>query len=175
MFISPAYAQTGGAGGGFDFVALLPLVLIFVIFYFLLIRPQQKRMKEHRNMLAAIRRGDRIVTGGGIVGTVTKLVGDDEMIVEIADGVRVKVMRNTVANVLAKTEPVKGEKQERKTRGKKDTRAANDSDGGDAADVADDAAEQPETEEVGDQEKADTAESSPKSRGKSSGKLFSRK
>lgn len=85
----------------------LPLILIFVVFYFLLIRPQQKRLKEHRDMLAAIRRGDRVVTGGGIIGTVVKVGADDELSVEIADGVRVKVVRSTVTSVLAKTEPAK--------------------------------------------------------------------
>ncbi|MCB9946761.1 MAG: preprotein translocase subunit YajC [Rhodospirillaceae bacterium] len=85
----------------------LPLILIFVVFYFLLIRPQQKRMKEHRNMLQALRRGDRVVTGGGIIGTVAK-VADDELTIEIADNVRVKIVRGTVSNVLARTEPAKG-------------------------------------------------------------------
>ena len=85
----------------------LPLILIFVVFYFLLIRPQQKRMKEHRGMLQALRRGDRVVTGGGIIGTVTK-AADDELTVEISDGVRVKVLRGTVSSVLSKPEPAKG-------------------------------------------------------------------
>ena len=87
-------------------VQLAPLVLIFVVFYFLLIRPQQKRMKEQRAMLSAIRRGDRILTGGGIIGTVTR-ASEDELTVEIAEGVRVKVMRSTVQTVLAKTQPAK--------------------------------------------------------------------
>ncbi len=107
MFISPAFAQAadgGGAGGGL--AGLLPLVLIFVVFYFLLIRPQQKKMKEHKAMLSAVRRGDKIVTGGGIIGTVTK-VNDtsDELTVEIAEGVKVKLRRSMVAENLAKTEP----------------------------------------------------------------------
>ncbi len=85
----------------------LPLILIFVVFYFLLIRPQQKRMKEHRNMLGALRRGDRVVTGGGIIGTITK-AADDELTVEISEGVRVKVLRGTVSSVLAKPEPARG-------------------------------------------------------------------
>lgn len=109
MFISPAYAQAapGGAMGGLE--AFLPLILIFVVFYFLLIRPQQKRMKQHKEMLANIRRGDRIVTNGGIVGQVQK-VHDTDMDVEIAQGVKVKVMRDMVSTVLAKTEPVSGGK-----------------------------------------------------------------
>ena len=104
MFVSPAYAQTGGVGG-FDMLTLLPLVLIFVVFYFLIIRPQQKKMKDHKTMLEALRRGDRIVTSGGIIGTVTKIDGDREMTIEIASGVRVKVLRAMVAEVLARTEP----------------------------------------------------------------------
>jgi preprotein translocase subunit YajC len=99
------FAQAGGEPN--LIIQLLPLILIFVVFYFLLIRPQQKRMKEHRAMLSALRRGDRVVTGGGIIGQIVKVSGDDELTVEIADGVRVKILRSTVANVLAKTEPVK--------------------------------------------------------------------
>ncbi len=106
MWISPAYAQATGGGVGFDIVSLAPLVLIFVVFYFLLIRPQQQKMKAHRAMLGAIRRNDRVLTGGGIIGTVTKVVSDTELIVEIAEGVRVRVARGTVAEVLSRTEPV---------------------------------------------------------------------
>jgi preprotein translocase subunit YajC len=105
MLISPAYAQ---AMGGFDQSALvqfLPLVLIFVVFYFLLIRPQQKKQKDHRTMLDALRRGDRVVTGGGILGTVSKVVGPEEVEVDIATGVRVKVLRGTITSVLAKPDP----------------------------------------------------------------------
>ncbi|MSO54973.1 MAG: preprotein translocase subunit YajC [Rhodospirillales bacterium] len=103
-----AFAQTPGAsplGGGIDF--LIPMVLIFVVFYFLLIRPQQKKVKQHKDMLVALRRGDRIVTGGGIIGTVTKVVNDNEVVVEISEGVRVRVQRAMIASILAKTEPVK--------------------------------------------------------------------
>ena len=107
MFISPAYAQAGGgAGGGLE--AFLPLILIFVVFYFLLIRPQQKKMKQHKEMLANIRRGDKIVTGGGIIGNVTKVTEQGELTVEIAPEVKVLVDRNMVAHVLDKTEPVAG-------------------------------------------------------------------
>ena len=90
MFISTAYAQTGGApGGAFDLVSFLPLILIFVVFYFLLIRPQQKKMKEHRSMLDALRRGDRVVTGGGIVGThAGDMIGEIALAIEMgADAV----------------------------------------------------------------------------------------
>ena len=90
MFVSPAFAQAGGdgAGAGAGIVQFLPLILIFVVFYFLLIRPQQKKMKQHRDMLAAIRRGDRIVTGDGIIGTVSKVIDDGEILVELAEAVR---------------------------------------------------------------------------------------
>ncbi|MCF8480802.1 MAG: preprotein translocase subunit YajC [Rhodospirillum sp.] len=110
MFISPAYAQAaspGGALGGLE--SFLPLILIFVIFYFLLIRPQQRRMKEHKAMLGNVRRGDKIVTNGGIVGTVVKVVNETELSVEIAENVKVRVMRDMIANILSKTEPVSGE------------------------------------------------------------------
>lgn len=108
MLISSAYAQATGAAPGWldgQLMSFLPLVLIFVVFYFLLIRPQQKRMKQHKEMLGAIRRGDRVVTNGGLIGLVTKVVNQEELILEIADNVRVRVMRGMVSSVLAKTEP----------------------------------------------------------------------
>ena len=106
MFISTAYAQTAaGAGGGFDLISLAPLVLIFVVFYFLLIRPQQKKVKEHRAMVQALRRGDRVVTSGGVIGQVTKVLSDTELQLEIAEGVRVRVVRSAVNEVLSKTAP----------------------------------------------------------------------
>ena len=99
MFITPAYAQA--AGGGDAFTSFLPIILIFVIFYFLLIRPQQKKMKAHRAMLGQVKRGDRVLTGGGIIGTVTKVKDEtDEVTVEIADGIRVDVLRGTISDVL---------------------------------------------------------------------------
>ncbi len=93
---------------------MAPLVLIFVVFYFFLIRPQQQKAKEHKAMLTALRRGDRVVTGGGIIGTVAKVVGDDEVLVDIAEGLRVRVVRSTITTVLARTEPVsaKGDKDD---------------------------------------------------------------
>ena len=104
MIISPAYAQAaGGTDGGF--ATLLPLVLIFVVFYFLLIRPQQKRAKNHRNMLAAVVRGDKIVTGGGVMGTVTKVVNDEELAVEIAEGIKIRVQSGLIASVQSKSKP----------------------------------------------------------------------
>lgn len=105
MLISPAYAQTAGGGGDAGLVSLLPLVLIFVVFYFLLIRPQQKKMKAHRAMVDALRRGDRVVTGGGIIGSVTKVLSDNEVQIEVAEGVRLRVVKHTIQEVLSKTEP----------------------------------------------------------------------
>lgn len=109
MFITPAYAQ-GAAGGGDFFVTLLPFLLIFVIMYFLIIRPQQKRMKDHREMVSGVRRGDTVVTAGGVIGKVTKVVDDTELQVEIADGVRVKLVRGTITDVRTKGEPVADDK-----------------------------------------------------------------
>jgi preprotein translocase subunit YajC len=104
MLFSPAYAQAaGGAPGGFDLISLMPLVLIFVVFYFLLIRPQQKKMKSHRDMIGAVKRGDRVLTGGGIIGSVVKVEdGDDVLLVEIAKDIRVRVARSTISDVLNK-------------------------------------------------------------------------
>jgi preprotein translocase subunit YajC len=105
MFVTPAYAQTAGATGVAGFASFLPLVLIFGIMYFLLIRPQQKKMKELKSMVDALRRGDQVLTQGGIIGKVTK-VGDDGILeVEIADGVKVKMPRHTITQVMNKTEP----------------------------------------------------------------------
>ena len=107
MLISNAYAQAaGGAGGaGFDIVSILPLILIFVVFYFFLIRPQQKRVKEHRGMVEALKRGDKIVTAGGMLGEVTKVVNEREIEVEIAQGVKVKIVKQTASEIVSKTEP----------------------------------------------------------------------
>ncbi len=106
MFISPAYAQTAGGGGdGGMLVQLLPLILIFVVFYFLLIRPQQNKMKAHKAMVAALRRGDRVVTAGGLIGTVTKVLDDYEAQIELADGIRVKVVRQMIQEVRTRGEP----------------------------------------------------------------------
>jgi len=107
MFISPAYAQDGG-GGQDMFVSFLPLVLIFVVFYFLLIRPQQKRAKDHKSMIAAVRRGDTVVTAGGVIGKVTKVKEDGNLQVEIADNIRVNVVGGTLSEVRAKSEPADG-------------------------------------------------------------------
>ena len=110
MFVSPAYAQAAEGGGGGGLEAFLPLILIFVVFYFLLIRPQQKKMKEHKAMLGTVRRGDKVVTGGGIIGTITKVIDENEVTVEIADGVKVRVQRGLISSVLSKTQPVDDDK-----------------------------------------------------------------
>ena len=105
MLITPAFAQGGGGAEGALIMQILPIVLIFVVFYFLLIRPQQRKVKQHREMVAALRRGDRVVTAGGIIGSVAKVVNDNEVLVEIAEGVRVRVVRSQISEVLSKTAP----------------------------------------------------------------------
>ncbi len=111
MFISQAWAQSGGAGGGDFLVQLFPLILIFVVFYFLLIRPQQAKIKAQREMLAGVKRGDRVVTGGGIVGLVTKVISDNEIQVEIAEGVRVRLVKQTITDIVSRGESVRGAKE----------------------------------------------------------------
>ncbi len=111
MFISQAWAQSGGAGGGDFLVQLFPLVLIFVVFYFLLIRPQQAKLRAQREMLAGVKRGDRVVTGGGIIGLVTKVISDNEVQVELADGVRVRIIKQTITDIVARGESVRGPKE----------------------------------------------------------------
>jgi preprotein translocase subunit YajC len=90
------------------FAQFVPLILIFVIMYFLLIRPQQKKLKEHKAMVEALRRGDQVVTQGGLIGKVAKVKDDNEIEVELAEGVKVRVVRSTVAQVISKTEPAEG-------------------------------------------------------------------
>jgi preprotein translocase subunit YajC len=104
MLISPAYAQAAGSAPGGDmFMSLLPLLLIFVVFYFLLIRPQQQKMKQHREMIDAVKKGDQIVTAGGVIGKVVRVeAGDATLVVEVAPNVQVKVVRSTVADLLNK-------------------------------------------------------------------------
>jgi preprotein translocase subunit YajC len=114
--ISEAFAQTTPAApasmppAGAGLASMIPLVLIFVVFYFLLIRPQQKKMKEHQQMVSNLRRGDKVVTAGGLIGTVSKVIDDNEVTVEIADGVQVRVVRATISNVLSKPEPANDKK-----------------------------------------------------------------
>ena len=101
---APAGEPSGTAG---LLVGILPWILIFVIFYVLMIRPQQRRVKEHQEMVKNVRRGDTVVTSGGIVGKVTKATDDPELEVEIADGVRVKLVRSMISEVRTRGEPVK--------------------------------------------------------------------
>ena len=106
MFVTPAYAQTAG-GGGEILMSILPFLLIFVIMYFLIIRPQRTQMKKREEMLKNVRRGDQVVTGGGFIGKVTKVFDNDELEIELAEGVKVRSVRNLIADVRTKSEPVK--------------------------------------------------------------------
>jgi len=105
MLISPAYAQAAGGGTAGALTSFIPLILIFVIMWFLLIRPQQKKAKEHQAMVAALRRGDEVITQGGLIGKITKVKDDGEAELEIAPNVKVRVLKGTIAQVVSKTEP----------------------------------------------------------------------
>ena len=105
MLISPAYAQSAAAGGSL-FELLFPLIMVFAIIYFMILRPQQKRQREHTTMIEALRRGDTVVTQGGLVGKVAK-VNDDEIDVDIAENTRVSVVKSMIISVRAKGEPAK--------------------------------------------------------------------
>ncbi len=110
MFVTPAFAQAAGTPGMGDFVGMiLPLVMIMVVFWFLLIRPQQRKLKEHQELLKKINRGDTIITSGGLIGRVTKVVDDHELQVEVGENVKVRILRSGVSDVRAKGEPVKDE------------------------------------------------------------------
>ena len=113
MFISEAWAQAAGGGGSAanTILQIVPFVAIFVAFYFLMIRPQQQRMKKHQEMVGAARRGDVVVTAGGLVGKVTRVYEDEgEVEIQLADNVKVRCVRSTLADVRSKTEPAKDEK-----------------------------------------------------------------
>ena len=105
MFITPAYAQAAQPAAPNALINLAPLVLVFVIFYFLLIRPQQQARKKHQEMVSNVRRGDVVVTAGGIVGKVTKVLEGDEVMVELAENVTVKVLKQTLTDVKSKSQP----------------------------------------------------------------------
>ena len=105
MFFYPVLAQAA-PGGGNAIVQLIPFLLIFLVMYFLIIRPQQKKMKEHQDMVASLRRGDSIVTSGGILGKVTKVIDDAEVEVEISDGVKIKMLRSAIGEVRVKANPI---------------------------------------------------------------------
>jgi preprotein translocase subunit YajC len=111
MFVTAAHAQSlfGGGAGDNMMIQLLPFALIFVIMYFLILRPQQKKVKSHQDMVKSVRRGDTVVTNGGLIGKVTKVIDDDQIEIEIADDVRIRQMRQMVSDVRAKGEPVKDE------------------------------------------------------------------
>jgi preprotein translocase subunit YajC len=105
MFASPALAQTAGASGGAAaFIQFVPLIAIFVIFYFLMIRPQQKRVKAHRAMIDAVKKGDEVVTGGGLIGRVIK-VSDGEVEIELSPTVKVKALKGTLTDVRTRGAP----------------------------------------------------------------------
>jgi preprotein translocase subunit YajC len=107
MFITPAFAQAAGAAGDTNsmLMSLLPFAMIFVIMYFLILRPQQRKAKEHTNLVKNIRRGDTVVTNGGLVGKVTKVVDDEQIEIEVSDGVRIRQMRQMITGVRSKGEP----------------------------------------------------------------------
>ncbi|MBD8878762.1 MULTISPECIES: preprotein translocase subunit YajC [Stappiaceae] len=107
MFITPAYAQSGSPLSPDFLMSLLPFVLIFAIMYFLIIRPQRQRMKQHQELIANLRRGDTIVTTGGLIGKVAKVVDDSELQVELSEGVKVRIVRSMVQEVRSKSEPAK--------------------------------------------------------------------
>lgn len=108
MFITPAFAQTGGGTGLNAFETLLPILFILPIMYFLVLRPQQQKMKQHREMITRVARGDTVVTNGGIVGKVTRVKeGDAEIEVEIAENVKVRVVRSMITDVRVKGQPIK--------------------------------------------------------------------
>lgn len=107
MFITPAYAQAaGGTPAAGLIVNILPFVLIFVIMYFLIIRPQRQRQKQHQEMINNVRRGDTIVTSGGLIAKVTKVVDEKEVQAELAEGVKVRILRAMIQEVRSKSEPV---------------------------------------------------------------------
>lgn len=126
MLITPAFAQATGAAGDANsmLVSLLPFALIFVIMYFLILRPQQRKVKEHNEMVKNIRRGDTVVTTGGLVGKVTKVVDDEQIEFEVADGIRIRQMRQMISAVRAKGEPAKDKDKPDAAKGK-DAASAN--------------------------------------------------
>ena len=109
MFISPAFAQDATSAVGPSFlIQLIPFVAIIGIMYFLIIRPQQQRLKAHQALIAGVKRGDTVVTSGGIIGKVTKVMDNDEVLVEIAEDVRIRIVKSTIADIRSKTEPSDG-------------------------------------------------------------------
>lgn len=153
MFITEAFAQTAQQpGGGSMLFQLLPFIPILGIMYFLIIRPQQKRLKDHRDMIASIKRNDTVVTAGGMVGKVTKIIGDDELQVELAEGVRVRVVRATIAEVRTR-----GDVREVEARKAKAQKADNDDDDNAGTNSGADDVVDAEYEEIKDKEKVKKA------------------
>jgi preprotein translocase subunit YajC len=109
MFVTPAYAQAATQGAGDLFGMIVPLVLIMIVFYFLLIRPQQKKMKEHQAMISKVAKGDTVVSSGGLIGKVVKVVDDQEVLVEVGENIKVRLLRSGIADVRVKGEPVKSD------------------------------------------------------------------
>ncbi|NWG92750.1 MAG: preprotein translocase subunit YajC [Parvularculaceae bacterium] len=109
MFISPAYAQAAGAAAPNPLLQLLPFVLVFIFFYFLIIRPQNQARKKHQEMISNVKRGDVVVTSGGLIGKITKVLEGDEVMVELADNVVVKVVKSTLSDIRSKPSPAANE------------------------------------------------------------------
>ena len=109
MFVSEAFAQGAGGTGGDLFAMIVPLILIMAVFWFLLIRPQQKRVKEHQELIQSVRRGDVVATTGGMIGKVARVVDDNEVLLEVADNVRMRFQKQAISEVRAKGEPVGAE------------------------------------------------------------------
>lgn len=141
MLITPAFAQAAGAAGdtGGMLMSLLPFALIFVIMYFLILRPQQKKVKEHAEMVKNIRRGDTIITSGGLVGKVTKVIDDDTVEFELADGIRARQMRQMITGVRAKGEPLNDNTSDKAKPGKP-SKAKDTAEVKDTAEAKDDSA-----------------------------------
>jgi preprotein translocase subunit YajC len=112
MFVSQAFAQGAGGTGGDLFAMIVPLILIMAVFWFLLIRPQQKKAKEHQELVHSIRRGDVVTTAGGMIGKVARVVDDNEILLEVADNVRMRFQKQAISEVRAKGEPVSAEPDE---------------------------------------------------------------
>jgi preprotein translocase subunit YajC len=125
MLITPAFAQAAGAADTNSMLmSLLPFALIFVIMYFLILKPQQKKLKDHQALVKNVRRGDTVITNGGLVGKVTKVVDDDQIEVEIADGVKIRQMRQMITGVRTKGEPAKETKDSKESKDKDESAAS---------------------------------------------------
>ena len=124
MFVSQAFAQGAGGTGQDLFAMIVPLILIMAVFWFLLIRPQQKKAKEHQELIQSIRRGDVVATAGGMIGKVARVVDDNEILLEVADNVRMRFQKQAISEVRAKGEPVSAESDEMQPKKKPSARKA---------------------------------------------------